>query len=426
MTFKFVDLFAGIGGFHIALSQLGGECVFASEIDKDAQEIYRLNFEKEMKGPIVGDIIPLTDKTLSKLIPEHDVLVGGFPCQPFSKSGAQLGMDETRGTLFYNIAKILEKRRPKVIVLENVRNLTGPKHKHTWALIVRVLRDLGYHVSDVPSIVSPHSLSPKHGGTPQIRDRVYIVGVYVGKQKAWKLADEPFVFNKEKLGNWKPTEWNLEKHLLQEDSEIEDAKLYKVSKERLEVIEMWNNFLKTVGAPKGKRLPGFPLWEFAMTARPKLESDMPDWKIDFLKKNSAFYVENKDSIDAWRARYPGLKDMNNSFRKLEWQAQDMKSIWDGVIQFRPSGVRVKKADYLPALVAMNQTSIIGAKKRTITVREAARLQAFPENFTFGEQNPAKSFKQLGNAVSIGTVKFVVSSILEDLGVDLNSLTKGDE
>ncbi len=418
MTFKFVDLFAGIGGFHIALSDLGGECVFASEIDKDAQAIYRLNFEKHMKGPIVGDIIPLTDKTVSKLIPEHDVLVGGFPCQPFSKSGAQLGMDETRGTLFYNIAKILEKRRPKVIVLENVRNLTGPKHKHTWSLIVRVLRDLGYHVSDIPSIVSPHSLSPKHGGTPQIRDRVYIVGVYVGKQKAWKLADEPFVFNKEKLDNWKPTDWNLEKHLLQEDSEIEEPLLYKVSKERLEVIEMWNNFLKTVGAPKGKRLPGFPLWEFAMTTRPKLESDMPDWKIDFLKKNSAFYVENKQAIDAWRSTHPQLKDMNNSFRKLEWQAQDLKSIWDGVVQFRPSGVRVKKADYLPALVAMNQTSIVGSKKRTITVREAARLQAFPEDFTFGDQNPAKSFKQLGNAVSVGTVKFVVTSILEDLGVEL--------
>jgi DNA (cytosine-5)-methyltransferase 1 len=418
MTFKFVDLFAGIGGFHIALSELGGECVFASEIDKDAQAIYKLNFEKHMKGPIVGDIIPLTDKTLSKLIPEHDVLVGGFPCQPFSKSGAQLGMDETRGTLFYNIAKILEKRRPKVIVLENVRNLTGPKHKHTWALIIRVLRDLGYHVSDIPSIVSPHSLSPKHGGTPQIRDRVYIIGTYVGKQKAWKLADEPFVFNKEKLGNWKPTDWNLEEHLLQDDTEIEDAKLYRVSKERLEVIEIWNNFLKTVGAPKGKRLPGFPLWEFAMTSRPKLEADMPDWKIDFLKKNSAFYVENKIAIDSWRSRYPQLKDLNTSFRKMEWQAQDLKSIWDGVIQFRPSGVRVKKADYLPALVAMNQTSIIGNKKRTISVREAARLQAFPETFTFGDQNPAKSFKQLGNAVSVGTVKFVISSILDDLGVEL--------
>jgi DNA (cytosine-5)-methyltransferase 1 len=418
MSFQFIDLFAGIGGFHIALSELGGECVFASEIDEAAQKIYRLNFEHEMNGPIVGDIIPLTEKTLSRLIPEHDVLAGGFPCQPFSKSGAQLGMDETRGTLFYNIAKIVEKRRPKVIILENVRNLTGPKHKHTWALILRVLRDLGYHVSDIPSIVSPHTISPKHGGTPQVRDRVYIVGVYVGKQKAWKLADEPFTFNKELLGNWKPTHWNLEEHLLQKDAEIEDSNLYQVSPERLEVIGMWNDFLKTVGARKGKRLPGFPIWEFALTSKPKLEPDMPDWKIDFLKKNSAFYVENKVAIDAWRVRHPELKNLNTSYRKFEWQAQDMNSVWDGVIQFRPSGVRVKKADYLPALVAMNQTSIVGAKKRTITVREAARLQAFPESFTFGDQNPAQSFKQLGNAVSVGTVKFVLSSILKELDVKL--------
>jgi DNA (cytosine-5)-methyltransferase 1 len=418
MSFKFIDLFAGIGGFHIALSDLGGTCVFASEIDEDAQGIYRKNFQHEMKGPIVGDIIPLTEKTVSKLIPEHDVLAAGFPCQPFSKSGAQLGMDETRGTLFYNIAKILEKRKPRIIILENVRNLTGPKHKHTWALILRVLRDLGYHVSDSPTIISPHLIPPANGGTPQARDRVYIIGVLVGKQKAWKLADEPFVFDRDNLNGWKPTNWNLSQHLLQDDQEIEFLKSYKVSKERLEVIKIWQDFVDSVGARKGKRLPGFPLWEFSMSEKPKLTIDMPDWKIDFLKKNSAFYVENKKEIDAWRKRHKEILLLNNSYRKFEWQAQDMKSIWDGVIQFRPSGVRVKKADYLPALVAMNQTSIIGKKKRTITVREAARLQAFPENFSFFDQNPAKSFKQLGNAVSVGTVKFVLSSILEDLKVKL--------
>jgi DNA (cytosine-5)-methyltransferase 1 len=416
--FKFIDLFAGIGGFHLAFHDVGAECVFASEIDKDAQDIYRLNFGDQMKGPIVGDIIPLTDKTVSKLIPDHDVLAGGFPCQPFSKSGAQLGMDETRGTLFYNIAKIIEKRRPKVVILENVRNLTGPKHKHTWALILRVLRDLGYHVSDVPSIVSPHTLPPRLGGTPQARDRVYIVGVYVGKQKAWKLADTPFSFNKELIGKWKPTDWELEKHLLQKASDIQDPHLYEVSDERLGVIEMWNDFVLKIGLKSGNKLPGFPLWEFAMTSTPRIEKGMPDWKIDFLKKNSAFYVENKRAIDSWRKRHPELKLLNNSYRKLEWQAQDLATVWKGVIQFRPSGVRVKKADYLPALVAMNQTSIIGSKRRTITVREAARLQAFPENFTFGHQNPAKSFKQLGNAVSVGTVKFVVSSLLDELNVQL--------
>ena len=418
MSFKFIDLFAGIGGFHIALTELGGTCVLASEIDPLAQEIYRKNFEHEMHGPIVGDIIPLTDKSVSRLIPEHDVLAAGFPCQPFSKSGAQLGMDETRGTLFYNIAKILDKRRPRVVILENVRNITGPRHRHTWSLIIRVLRDLGYHVSDLPSIVSPHQINPVNGGTPQARDRVYIVGVYVGKQKAWKLSDEPFVFDRDKLNDWKPTDWNLEKHLLQPDSEIENVQTYKVSEERLRVLKVWEDFLSNVATGQGKRLPGFPLWEFSMQARPKIENDMPDWKIDFLKKNSAFYVENKRAIDEWRLRNPDLKSFNNSYRKFEWQAQDLDSIWSGVIQFRPSGVRVKKADYLPALVAMNQTSVVGSKQRTITVREAARLQAFPENFSFGDQNPSQSFKQLGNAVSVGTVKFVLTSILDDLGVSL--------
>ena len=420
MSFKFVDLFAGIGGFHIALSDLGGTCVFASEIDEAAQSIYRKNFEHEMKGPIVGDIIPLTEKTVSKLIPKHDVLAAGFPCQPFSKSGAQLGMDETRGTLFYNIAKIIEKRKPRIIILENVRNLTGPKHRHTWALILRVLRDLGYHVSDIPTIISPHQISPSDGGAPQARDRVYIIGVLVGKQKAWKLADEPFVFDRNNLNGWKPSNWNLIEDLLQKDKEIESIDSYKVSEERLHVIEIWEDFLKSVGAKKGKRLPGFPLWEFSMLQNPKLTKNMPDWKIDFLKKNSAFYVDNKKAIDSWRKRHKDILKLNNSYRKFEWQAQDMSSVWDGVIQFRPSGVRVKKADYLPALVAMNQTSIIGKRKRTITVREAARLQAFPEDFSFFDQNPSKSFKQLGNAVSVGTVKFVLSSVLENLDVTLNT------
>ncbi len=418
MSFKFVDLFAGIGGFHLALTELGGECVFASEIDPDARAIYELNHSSSMFGPVTGDIIPLTEARVSGLIPKHDVLAAGFPCQPFSKSGAQKGMDETRGTLFYNIARILERRKPRVVLLENVRNLTGPRHRHTWALMLRVLRDLGYHVSDAPTIVSPHTLSPAKGGTPQVRERVYIIGVYVGKQKAWRMADEPFQLNRESLTDWKPEQWDLSKHLLQDDKDIVDLARYQVSEEKIAVIDMWQDFTKSVRAASGRRLPGFPLWEFAMTSRPKIKPSDPDWKVDFLRKNSAFFIQYRDEIEKWRNRHPELRTINHSYRKLEWQAQDLQSIWEGVIQFRPSGVRVKKADYLPALVAMNQTSIIGARRRTVTVREATRLQAFPESFSFGGQAPAKSFKQLGNAVSVGTVKFVLTSLLDSLNVKL--------
>ena len=114
MSFTFAELFAGIGGFHGALSAAGGKCVFASEIDKYAAEVYRRNWGITPEGDIT--------KLDLDSIPLHDVLVGGFPCQPFSKSGKQLGMDETRGTLFWNITQVIKHCEPKIVLLENVRN----------------------------------------------------------------------------------------------------------------------------------------------------------------------------------------------------------------------------------------------------------------------------------------------------------------
>ena len=112
MSFKFVDLFAGIGGFHAALGALGGECEYASEWDKDAARIYERNWNLKPEGDIT-----LAANDVDMKVPPHDVLVGGFPCQPFSKSGKQLGMEETRGTLFWNIAKIIETHKPSIVLL---------------------------------------------------------------------------------------------------------------------------------------------------------------------------------------------------------------------------------------------------------------------------------------------------------------------
>lgn len=414
LSFKFIDLFAGIGGFHLAMSQMGGKCVLASEIDEHAAAVYARNFgERDMHGPLVGDIVALTEPRIADLIPEHDVLVGGFPCQPFSKGGLQLGIGETRGTLFYNIARILEVRQPKFLLLENVRNLTGPKHHHTWALIIRTLRDLGYHVSEVPTIFSPHLLSPAEGGSPQVRDRVYIFGYFVGTARAWELADDNFSIPYETSEGWKTTDWDLEKHLLEEDSTILDIEKYRLSAERERALDIWEDFLTSVGSESGgRKLPGFPLWEFAMVPEPAIVEGLPDWKIDFLKKNSAFFLAHRSEILAWRKRNPDIYQLSNSYRKLEWQAGDSNSIWSTAIQFRPSGIRVKRPDYLPALVAMNQTSYIGSRRRTITVREAARMQTFPDSFQFSPQRDALSYKQLGNAVSVGVVKFVFSEFLK--------------
>ena len=172
--FTFVDLFAGVGGFHAALGAFGGKCAYAIEKDPEAAAVYERNWQIGARGDIVDD----TENQMR--VPKHDVLVAGFPCQPFSKSGYQRGMDEARGTLFWNILRILEIRRPTVVLLENVRNIHGPRHKHEWDVIIRSLRELGYRVSSRPVVFSPHLLPPERGGRPQVRERVFILATYVG------------------------------------------------------------------------------------------------------------------------------------------------------------------------------------------------------------------------------------------------------
>src|SRR4051812_11078064 len=140
-SFRFVDLFAGVGGFHAALSAYGGECVYAVEIDKAAARVYERNWGLDPLGDVTKDA---SDEVMA--VGGHEILAAGFPCQPFSKSGAQKGMDETRGTLYWNILKIIQARKPEIVLLENVRNLAGPRHRHEWQVIIETLRDEGYHV----------------------------------------------------------------------------------------------------------------------------------------------------------------------------------------------------------------------------------------------------------------------------------------
>jgi DNA (cytosine-5)-methyltransferase 1 len=157
MSFTFIDLFAGIGGFHSALKNFGGKAVFVSEIDNSAIEIYKTNWVKSKEVIISGDIKPLTEGPEIQ-IPNHNVLTAGFPCQPFSKSGNQKGVNEARGTLFFNILKVIENKKPELVLLENVRNLVGPKHLTDYKKMIRLLRQLGYVVSTEPTIISPHEI----------------------------------------------------------------------------------------------------------------------------------------------------------------------------------------------------------------------------------------------------------------------------
>ncbi|WP_241237096.1 DNA cytosine methyltransferase [Georgenia faecalis] len=404
MSFSFVDLFAGIGGFHAALAALGGSCTFASEIDPLAKAVYERNWGTD----VAGDIVELTQDRMG--VPEHDVLAAGFPCQPFSKSGFQRGMDETRGTLFWNIARVLEERKPSVILLENVRNLAGPRHRDTtWRVIVRTLRDLGYKVSSEPTVFSPHLLPPGLGGRPQVRERVFITGTYVGRERAWaESPDAPLLLNRP-IGGWDPQSWDVEHHLpLEDDHDIAGVDRYRLTPSETYWISVWEDLLTEIRAESGNaKLPGFPIWADAFKAVPEIEAATPGWKADFLRKNSAFYRQYRSIIDSWLARHDYLRDVPPSRRKLEWQAQDAASLWDTVMHFRPSGIRAKKPSYLPALVAITQTSIVGQRRRRITPREAARLQGLPDWFDFGAQTDAASYKQMGNGVNVGAAYYLL-------------------
>lgn len=162
--FTFIDLFAGIGGFRIALQSLGGKCVFSSEIDEKSQQTYKANFGDAPFGDI-------TKEVTKQYIPDSfDILCAGFPCQAFSIAGKRGGFEDTRGTLFFEVAEIIKRKKPKAVFLENVKGLISHHKGKTLSTILNVLReDLGYFVPE------PQLLNAKNFGVPQNRERIFIV-----------------------------------------------------------------------------------------------------------------------------------------------------------------------------------------------------------------------------------------------------------
>ena len=381
--FKFIDLFAGIGGFHQAMVQLGGECVFASEIDEYAIQSYKENYGID-SGINIRDV-------KEGEIPQHDVLCAGFPCQAFSKAGPQTGFaDETKGTLFFDVERILRYHHSKYIILENVRNLVSHDHGKTWATISSHLKNAGYRLTEQPLIISPH-----HFGIPQLRERVVIVGKYEPENVEVPLKIE--------LPKFKKKNENSIYDIL-EEGEV-DSK-YNISETEEKVLTMWNEFYQGIN----ENVIGFPIWfEWFKKEAPE---DFPAWKQEFVKKNNNIYLSNKEFIDAWTKKYDGLEWCNPTQKKFEWQAgNNIKSIWEGIIQIRPSGIRVKVPTCFPALVAIVQIPIIGAKRRRLTVREAARLQSFPETFV-PNANDQQAYKQFGNAVNVDVIRNVAEQLFK--------------
>lgn len=404
---RFVDIFAGIGGFHQALESLGCECVCASEIDQKCIEIYKKNFPNTK---VVGDI----NKNYKKL-PEFDILCGGFPCQPFSKAGKQEGFNDLkRGNLFYVLMDII-KLHPecKFVLLENVKNLAD--NTQNWNLIQEALQKLNFYVTDLPIILSPHQF-----GIPQIRERVYILGIRKDIRDINKLPNGSIHLD------------DLKRLFLKNDycrdgdarSILENNvdKSFCISQEQQNILNMWYEFkvgtnFESLGVPIWAEYFGYGLtdrlFETFRDHKGQRVCDMPEWKQRFVRKNRNFYLQHREFIDDWIQRYDVL-NLPLLYQKLEWNCGQERNLQETIIQFRQSGIRIKKMNYFPALVAINNTPIIYDYElqsfRKITPREAANLQSFNVNYNL-DDNPA-IYKQLGNAVNVEIIKRLAKKLFD--------------
>lgn len=405
--FKFIDLFSGIGGFHQAMRYLGGKCVMASEIDEDCINTYQKNFTIDK---MLGDIRQID----TSQIPEFDVLCAGFPCQPFSKAGGQEGFrDDKRGNLFYVILDILDNHpEVKFIILENVRNLAD--RLENWDVIRSELMSRNFFITEDPIILSPSDF-----GIPQVRERVYILGLrkdvrdndvlkngYIHREDL-KLDE---FYQKCKIGDaFKILEKDIPNN-------------YLVSSEEESIIIAWDEFRMNVDLRLAR-----PIWVQYFGVNNSVDAEfyqivnldkMPDWKKVIVRRNRELYKINKVFINKWIEKY-NILAQNKLFQKFEWNCGiETLSMRNTIIQIRQSGIRVKRSNFYPALVAMVNTPIIWDDNqnsyRRITPREAANIQSFNKRFKFvGSEK--QIYKQLGNSVNVRILKILGNSLFK-LGV----------
>ncbi len=417
-TYSFIDLFCGIGGFHQALASSGGRCVFACDIDEQCRKVYSQNFCPNGEFPVEGDInISIRNNT----IPPFDFLCAGFPCQTFSKAGNRNGFNvirrsdgttDERGQLFFRIIDILEKHPEcKFLLLENVRNLAD--NIDNWAIICEELKKLDFIISEDPIIESPH-----HFGIPQIRERVYILGIRRSHfDNRRKLPLGYLTRDVVHLSHYlKPCSDKDSCLSTLMDSNV-DAR-YLVPEEINQLLHAWEELRDhTNGLSR-------PFWlQFAgigIKNRSSFLSDpdiafssMPEWKKHIVLRIRSFYENNMNYINRWVDRHKML-DRILLHQKFEWNAGDNYSMKECIIQIRQSGVRVKRPNYFPSLVAMNNTPIVWDSSvnhfRFFTPHECAKLQSFTESYKFSDLDSV-TYRQLGNSVNVRILSILAKELI---------------
>lgn len=381
---RFIDLFCGIGGFHVALQSYNAECVLACDIDAHCREVYCDNFGIEP----VKDVKEIDPNNLR----EFDVLCGGFPCQAFSNAGKKKTFNDHRGLLFDEIARIASVSKPRFMFLENVRHILKVDDGRVFAYIMERLDAIGYHV-DV------FQISPHEYGIPQERERVYFACI---RKDIYDVTKQIHIE--------KPTDVEIRFDDYLDDCKTIDER-YFINGDIEYVLHAWDEMIRMFQVGE-KISPTILVHEFNKTYSTEEFRNLPPWKQEYITKNRPLYQKYKTQWDAWYERHRHILDKREIYCKLEWQAGPIKendSIFNHFIQLRQSGIRVKRGKYYPTLVAICQIPIYGAEKRYITPRECARLQSFPDTYRLHPSDKV-SYKQLGNSVNVSNVKTVIDAV----------------
>ncbi|NJM05824.1 DNA cytosine methyltransferase [Candidatus Gracilibacteria bacterium] len=424
-SFRFVDLFAGIGGFRLALEALGGMCVASSEIDTQAIEVYRSNWPGDSYHHNVGDIKAVTT------LPTHDLIVGGVPCQPWSIAGQNKAFSDPRGELWADVIRVIEINRPRAFIFENVKGLVDPRHKDCLDLITSSFRALGY-------TVYTKLLNSFDYGVPQNRDRVFLIGVRndvpsmvyqfptikESQLRLYEIFDElakpevsipEIIIQRDLFGErigvgfnkltprGQFNEFFVLNDIRHGPTSIHSWEVWDTT-EREKVICMLilrNRRNKRYGPDDGNPmhwrdiqalLPDIQRIELDQLVAKKILRTYEDEKYEFVNRRLSGGIDGTYRIFLPTARFFGTLT-----------ARGMK---DAVAEIPVSGNTAEeyKMNFIREI-------LLPKRYRPITVREAARLQMFPESYRL-HSNATVNFRLFGNSVAVPVVMAVAQSLLE--------------
>ena len=426
MEFKFIDLFAGVGGFRIAFEKLGGKCVGFSEIDKNAIEVYQNNFNTQQEK-FLGDITSVNN------LPKVDIVAGGVPCQAWSVAGSKKGFDDPRGKLWQDCIRLVKKSKPKSFIFENVKGLYDPRNKESLNLIISEFEKCGYDVF--------HKLLNAYDfGLPQNRDRIFIVGIdkkfkvdfefpksLNSTKPLYKIFDD-IKFNTKHLDkkSFLPRDLFGERipasrNRFQRENELNDFFIFCDTRNGHSTIHSWDirktsqkekNICMTI--LKNRRKKQYGEWDGNPLSYKTLKKLIPN--LD--KKDLSSLIKKKILVQEDDGRYELYHTKNSAgidgvYRVFLPQSEIFSTITatenrDYIATTSITGKN--KEEYKEQFI---QQIFLQNKFRLITGREAARLQGFPESFKI-HKNEKIAKKQFGNAVPTNIVYELTKKIVFEI------------